>query len=128
MPVSIRLLALTAAQHQCTFGTTSPSGSGQFQVRFAGTPAFAIRVPNGTGNSRLDMGQLQTATTGPTGGAAVELCIADGTDHVALLTFLRDVDTYIRANNPRTDQMDAQMMVSGLRTVADCVRANAVRS
>lgn len=127
MPLSVRLPVITAAAHQCTFSTTAPSGTGALQMRFAGTTNFSVRLPNGGSATRMEWGNYVIATNSPSSGVA-ELCIADGVEHFAIVSFLRDVMTYLGANNPATDQLGAQEMVRATRTILDFVRTNTLKA
>ena len=127
MPVSVRVPAANAAAHQCTFSTTAPSGAGLYQIRFAGTTAFSIRLANGV-IQRQDQGQVVLQTVAPTSGVA-EACVADGVDLPQIIAFLRDMDTYIRANNPATDQLSAVDMSRIIRQILiPFVAQNGVKS
>lgn len=126
MPVSIQLLNINAATHQCTQGANG-AAVGPMSAHFAGTTAFALRAPGGV-QQRVELGQYTTGTNVPNLSAVVQLRINDGVEHAQILTFCRDVETWIRANNPSTDQMDAQMMIRGWRTIIDYVRQNTIRS
>ena len=126
MPVSIQLLNINAATHQCTQGANG-AAVGPMSAHFAGPPPFALRAPGGV-RQRVELGQYTTGTNVPSLSAVVQLRINDGVEHAEILTFCRDVETWIRANNPSTDQMDAQMMIRGWRTIIDYVRQNTIRS
>lgn len=128
MPVSVRLPALTAAMHQCTVSTTSPGGAGSFQVRISGSTAVGFRTPNSVGNQRVAVALWVATANPPTGGAVIEFCMADGSDHVAALTFLRDAETYARANPLATDAMGQAEIIRGMRVIADYVRTNGLKA
>ena len=127
MPLSIRVPAVTAAPHQCTFSNSAPSGGAIYQIRFAGTTPYAVRYASGV-IQRQDMGQAVVVGAAPTAGVA-ELALADGVDHPQIITFLRDMDTYVRANSAFTDQLSAADMSRIIRFVLlPFVTTNGVKS
>lgn len=128
MPLSVRLPAMQVATSQCTFATSAPPGGSAAQIRVAGTTPFALRTPSSGTPARVEIGQMIAGSAAPSGGSVMEFCLADGLEHGQILSAVDDMMTWIRANNPNTDQMGAPEMLRGFRIIRDFVRQNTIKT